>query len=296
MRWPHAAAVLVTFALLTLALAALWLPSEPRPLRVVWLALFVAAIVAGLLTRIVEPFGIASLGGLALILTATHSEHPRWLPVVATTALVFAAAALMIHWVPGFNNPRVIAEARFTPDALPFRLHFNFDKASLGLLLLAFLHPRIDRWPDWRAMFTSAAPAALATVTVLLGLSLLLGYVRFAPKFPEATGWFLWANLCFTCVAEEAIFRGFIQRRLAVYWQEKPYGTWLALGIAAMLFGLAHAAGGPTYVLLSTLAGGGYGWAYLRTGYRIEAAILTHFVVNATHFLLFSYPALAPHK
>ena len=32
--------------------------------------------------------------------------------------------------------------------------------------------------------------------------------------------------------------------------------------------------------------------AYARTR-RIEAAILTHIAVNATHFLLFTYPALA---
>lgn len=238
--------------------------------------------------------GIVSLAGLALILTAMHAEHPWWLPLAASMALAVAAATLMLHWAPGFNNPRILSAVRFTPDALPFRLHFNFDKASLGLLLLAFLHPRITRWPDWREMFRLAAPAVLATVAVLLGCSLLLGYVRFAPKFPEATGWFLWANLCFTCVAEEALFRGFLQRRLAARWQEKPYGAWLALSVAAALFGLAHAAGGPVYVLLSLLAGAGYGWAYLRSGYRIEASILTHFVVNATHFLLFTYPALAP--
>lgn len=253
--------MLVTFALLTLAIAALWLPADSRPLRVAWLALFLAAIGFGLIARIVEPIGIASLAGLSLILTATHFEQPRWLPVVASIALLVAAGALMIHLVPGFNNPRVLSEVRFTPDALPFRLHFNFDKASLGLLMLAFLHPRMTRWTDWRAMFVAAIPAVLATVGVLLGLSLLLGYVRFSPKLPEATGWFLWANLCFTCVAEEALFRGFLQRRLATYWDEKPYGAWLSLGIAAVLFGLAHAAGGPIYVLLSTLAGIGYGWA-----------------------------------
>lgn len=288
--------MLVTFALLTLAILALWLPAGARPLRVAWLALFVAAIAAGLITRIVEPIGIASLAGLALVLTATHVDHPRWLPAVATAVLLAVAAALMLHRVPGFNNPRILYDVRFTPDALPFRLHFNFDKASLGLLLLAFLHPRITRWSDWRAMFAAAAPAVLATAATLLGLSLLLGYVHFAAKFPQATGWFLWANLCFTCVAEEALFRGFLQRRLATYWQQRPHGEWLALGIAAVLFGLAHIAGGPLYVLLSTLAGIGYGWAYLRTGYRIEASILTHFIVNTTHFLLFTYPALAPNK
>lgn len=41
----------------------------------------------------------------------------------------------------------------------------------------------------------------------------------------------------------------------------------------------------------ATLAGIGYGLAYWRSG-RIEAAILTHFAVNAAHFVLFTYPAL----
>jgi membrane protease YdiL (CAAX protease family) len=46
------------------------------------------------------------------------------------------------------------------------------------------------------------------------------------------------------------------------------------------------------YVLAATVAGLGYGWAFLRTG-RIEAAIAVHFAVNAVHFLLFAYPRLA---
>jgi membrane protease YdiL (CAAX protease family) len=45
-------------------------------------------------------------------------------------------------------------------------------------------------------------------------------------------------------------------------------------------------------VLLATVAGLFYGAAYLRTR-RIEGAILTHFALNAVHFLAFTYPALA---
>ena len=36
----------------------------------------------------------------------------------------------------------------------------------------------------------------------------------------------------------------------------------------------------------------GYGWVYLRTE-RIEASILTHFLLNCIHFVFFTYPALA---
>ncbi|MES2696762.1 MAG: CPBP family intramembrane glutamic endopeptidase [Verrucomicrobiota bacterium] len=288
--------MLVTFILLTLAVLALWIPSSPKypALRHAWLMLFLAAIAAGLVTHIVAPLGIVWLALFALVLTGTHLESPRWLAPVSIVALLLLAAALMAHLLPGFNNPRVISYAQFTPDALPFRLHFNFDKTAVGLLLLAFLHARIVRLEEWRALLVVAAPAILATVVTLLGLSLAFGYVRFAPKFPSEAPYFLWANLCFTCVAEEALFRGFIQHRLTRRWAKLRHGPWLALGIAAVLFGLAHFAGGPTYILLSTIAGVGYGWAYLRCGQCIEASILTHFIVNATHFLFFTYPALAP--
>jgi membrane protease YdiL (CAAX protease family) len=62
--------------------------------------------------------------------------------------------------------------------------------------------------------------------------------------------------------------------------------------MSALLFGLAHARGGAPLVLLATVAGLFYGAAYLRAR-RIEGAILTHFALNAVHFLAFSYPALA---
>jgi membrane protease YdiL (CAAX protease family) len=44
-------------------------------------------------------------------------------------------------------------------------------------------------------------------------------------------------------------------------------------------------------VILSTIAGVGYGWVFGRTN-RIEASILTHFLVNTAHIVGFTYPAL----
>jgi hypothetical protein len=66
----------------------------------------------------------------------------------------------------------------------------------------------------------------------------------------------------------------------------------VGLAVAGAVFGLAHYAGGIQYVLLATIAGIGYGWIYWRTN-RIEASILTHFLVNTTHIVVFTYPALA---
>jgi membrane protease YdiL (CAAX protease family) len=197
----------------------------------------------------------------------------------------------MAHQLPGFNNPRVISNAMFSPDAIPFRLHLNFDKTMVGIFLLGFCHARMVRGAEWRVMVARAWPIAAGLIGLLLVLSFSSSYVRFAPKFPKESWLWISVNLCFTCVAEEALFRGFIQAQLQRLWQKVPRGEWLALAVAAVLFGLAHAGGGPVYVVLATVAGVGYGWAYLRTG-RIEASILTHFALNATHFFFFTYPAL----
>ncbi|WP_419656688.1 putative CAAX protease family protein [Desulfosarcina variabilis str. Montpellier] len=46
------------------------------------------------------------------------------------------------------------------------------------------------------------------------------------------------------------------------------------------------------YVILATAAGWGYGIIFQRTG-SIDASIMTHFGLNTTHFIFFTYPALA---
>jgi membrane protease YdiL (CAAX protease family) len=289
--------VLLTFTLLTAAILALWGRGGDRDApvrRFAWLALYCGAVVSALAAGIVRPVGLLWIALFAFaVRTSARAAPGSLLRALATTAIVVLAAGLMAHQWPGFNNPRVLSDLRLTPDALPYRLHLNFDKTAVGLFVLALLHPLLASAADARALLRSVWLPMLVTIATLLGLALASGYVRFAPKFPSEAWLFLWANLCLTCVAEEAFFRGFIQARLAARWRARRHGPWLALGVAAVLFGLAHAAGGVTYVILSTLAGIGYGWAYRRAGQRIEASILTHFAVNALHFVGFTYPALA---
>ena len=115
--------------------------------------------------------------------------------------------------------------------------------------------------------------------------------MSFDPKWPASLS--LWAanNLLFVCTAEEAFFRGFLQRQLALFWKDRPLQQALPLVLASFVYGLSHFAGGSLYVAFVTLAGLYYGWAYQRTG-CIEASILLHFALNAAHFLLFTYPSL----
>jgi membrane protease YdiL (CAAX protease family) len=285
-----------TFALLTLAVAALWLGAGERARgwkRQAWLLPLAACLAAALAGGFLQPPGLGwiALLGLAAWAHAEKAKAPAARVATAAAALLLAAG-LMLHVLPGFLNPRVLAGIRFSPDAIPYTLFLNLDKTVAGILLLGWIHARIRKGAEWRAMARAAAPGAAVTLLLVMALSLATGYVRPEPKFPRETWLWLWVNLCFTCLAEEALFRGFIQHRLQQWWGGWTGGRWSALAVAAALFGLAHFAGGPGYVALGTVAGLGYGWVYQRTG-RIEASILTHFALNTVHFFWFTYPARA---
>ena len=131
-------------------------------------------------------------------------------------------------------------------------------------------------------------------VAVVIALSLALGYVRWDPKAPAWFPLWAWSILFFTALPEEALFRGVVQSSIERRLGNTQRAAMGAVVIAAALFGVAHAAGGPTYVVLAGAAGAGYGWMYSSTR-SLGAAIAAHFGVDAVHFLFFTYPALAWH-
>ena len=139
--------MVVTFTLLTCAVLALWLDVRACPLlqRFGWVALFAAAIIAGTVTGIVRPLGWLWIAVLvAVVYTFAHSRSSI-ARTLSGVAIVLLAAGLMTHLLPGFINPLAIPSARLTPDALPYRLHLNFDKTVVGIVLLGLLHGRIVR-------------------------------------------------------------------------------------------------------------------------------------------------------
>lgn len=239
--------------------------------------------------HIIEPIALAPMGALALLswkYSAGNLKY-RWLKLAG---LLVLALGLMGHFFPGFNNPKVLDQVQFSADGLPFTMYLNFDKIMAGLLLLIFL-VRPAQWepftkPDLRIVFVTLG----ALCAVLIPLALKIEYVRFDRK-PIEWLWLL-NNLMFVCMAEEVVFRGVLQARLMLLRPASNSWPYVCVGIAAVAFGLAHFAGGPTYVVLATIAGLGYGYVFLKTR-KIEAPILVHFGFNLVHFVFFTYPALA---
>jgi membrane protease YdiL (CAAX protease family) len=257
-----------------------------------WLLPLAVAIAGGYTAGILSgPAGLAVL--LLAVALRLFRGRTGWARTAAATAAVAVSLLLALHLVPGFDNPIVIRDAVLSPGAVGYTQYANFDKGLAGAVMVATLGlAGLRSMGGWIAALRQAGPIVLVTMAVAMAASLALGFVRFDPRWTPLFG--VWApiNLLLTCVAEEAFFRGFLQREIARDLEGRRYGAAVAVAASGLSFGLAHAAGGWRYVLLATLAGTGYALAFARSG-RFEMAVLAHFAVNATHFLLFTYPALA---
>jgi len=283
--------LILCYGFLYLSVLLLWVPGK-RKIKT-WQVSFVLALFFGLISRQVEWGGLVALALLAA--GSYYSQAKNTTPkkrLAATSLVLFLCLGLASHQMPGFSNLLVLDHVYFTTDALPYTLFLNFDIAAIGILILGFGPALISSRDTLEQLVREYWQIALSMILGLSIVAMILGFVRIEPKL--SIHLFLWlpTNLLFTCVAEEALFRGFIQKKLTQQVKDAKGETYWALLLASFLFGLAHYTGGKKYVLLATLAGLGYGWIYQRTK-RIEASILTHFTLNLTQFLFFTYPALA---
>ncbi len=195
---------------------------------------------------------------------------------------------IAIHRPENFSYPLLWHADRLYADGQAFSLYVNTSKALGGYLVLLWL---LSRGTD--AVQYVAFPKALvisggAGLFVLLIASVLFD-VEFHPKLPAGTMLFIAVNLGVTVLAEEAFFRLLLQRHIASWFGDAALGPWIAGGVAALLFALAHTETPGPAMLLFLIAGAAYSAVFALSG-RLSMAILTHFGVNILHFLLLEYP------
>lgn len=273
---------------LFLAAAMLWLPVSARHWALAPLGVAYAWAWAD---GLIDPVALAWPALLIVAAVCVRREASSIFTRTAGHALFLAlAAGLFLHLLPGFHNPLVIAPARLTPDAVPFQMYLNLDKPLVAFWVILALSPPLTA-AHVRGTLIAAVLACAAAVLICLGYALTMGVVGWAPKWPDS-GW-IWLinNALLVTLAEEALFRAYVQQRLAQQWRRHRWGATGAIAVAAVLFGLAHFAGGWQWMVLAGMAGAAYGVAYRYGG--LAAAVLAHLGLNAAHFGLFTYPMRA---
>ena len=287
---PYSFSTLLCYSVLYLAVACLWLPASiwGQPL---WLILAASAGFIALISGQLTPLGLGLAAlylFIAYLFSRTTGAKKKWLTLLlAALSVLFGA-----HLLPGFHNLQALNAVLVSADGLPFTMYLNLDKTLVALGLLGWCVPRLSRRQEWRQLLQVLLSLSLLFLLLIFILALASGKVHWDPKLPSYTLLWMLTNLLFVCTAEEAFFRGFLQQQLALLWKNRPLQQALPLALASLVYGLSHFAGGPLYVAFVTLAGLGYGWVYQKTG-CIEASILLHFALNASHFLFFTYPSLS---
>ncbi len=257
-----------------------------RPSRL-WPFMYATLVALVAITQAAQPLGLVALMLLAgLAVLQRCGPMPAWLKQsseVLTIALCFAMA---IRLWPGFSETVLLRDIRLSEDAPAFRLTAHLGAGVAGLFMLALYAQRVTSWRELLQSLRSTVPIAVLTTVVVLGIAVAMGYMRFDPKLPGFALLYLVKTLFWTCVVEECFFRGIVQERLMRRgWHAS------AIVVSAALFGLAHFRGGWPLVALAGLAGLGYGSAYAKSR-RVESAMAAHFLLNATHFFLFTYPRI----
>jgi uncharacterized protein len=283
-----------TYVALLFAVVGLWFG------RRAWIPALSIAVMLGYVANVLHgpaTIWIATFAGacFAFDRAKTHAS-PRMRAAgvaLACAGILALALALGLHSLPGFHNFLAFDDVVLSAGAAPYTLYLNFDKTVVGICILGICYRGLlGPATDWSRAFRRAAPLIASNTVVVAVCATAAAYLLWQPKWTPLFWIWACANLFFTCLSEEALFRGFIQRELALALHGKRYGSGLAIAVSALLFGAAHFAGGLSYVALATAAGLGYAIVYHRTQ-SIEMSMLAHFSLNATHFLLFTYPRAA---
>ncbi|HSC84490.1 MAG TPA: CPBP family intramembrane glutamic endopeptidase [Pseudomonas sp.] len=242
------------------------------------LLLPVLALGLGLAFGFIQPLGLAMAGLYSAWILLSKDLLPRWL---WWRGGLIGGLALAAHLLPGFSATAIGAPLQLGADSPAFALRLSWDKLLVGLTLLAW----------WLGQPLQAARhnrltllIALLTLLSVPLLALALGLVGWQPKWPDSFWPWLALNLGVAVLAEELLFRAWLQPMLV-----SRLGAPAGLLLTALLFGAAHLPFSPLFALVAGIAGLGYGLVFHLSG-RLWPALVLHGAVNLLHFLLLSYP------
>jgi uncharacterized protein len=287
--WPFAAAMAVCGVLL----AGLLLPAAPRVSEQI-----VARCRGGGAWTVLVPLGAFVVYSLfvsrdwrAGIAGSAYVLAPTLLLAIKRSggrASLLDYAAVLIVWLP--------VEFRWMYRLFPYPPPLTHTLTILlavnaGLAAFVFTRefPGIGYAIEWRRSFARPIGINLALFTVIaIPLGEAIRFIHWDPSLARLRSLPLFAVgiFVFTAWPEEFLFRGLLQNLLARSFRNQ----WVGLIVAAVIFGFSHILHSPfpnwKYVILATIAGVFYGFAWKKTGSLLPGAIV-HGCVDVLWHLLF---------
>jgi uncharacterized protein len=258
------------------------------------LLIFVATLILGVVIQRITPIGICVIGSLAAVMYLLQFSK---LHVVYKVTLHLLLCSLFIgfsmHLLPGFHNWKVLDGIQLSAHSIPYVLYLNVEKPAYIFFFMYFYQRKSIFNYNWTRTLRWSLLSFLVILPLLFLTNWIFELVTWDSKFPaySITGLWMIRMLLDTTLGEEIFFRGYLQQQATVLMGRSKVAAWVACVLVAVLFGVMHLPAGLPMAIMAMWAGVGYGLAYLQTK-TIEAATITHFLVNVVHFLFFSYPML----
>jgi membrane protease YdiL (CAAX protease family) len=259
------------------------------------LYIFLTALVLGVSIKHISLIGIGLIATLGTIMYLIQSSQlSNIYKGILHIALCLFYLGFSMHFLPGFHNWKILDGAMLSKHSLPYTMYLNVEKPIFIFLFMYFNKRTPISQYNWHKIIKWAFIAFFATFMLLLVANYAFNLVQWDPKLPTHSILSIWIlrMLLDTALGEELFFRGYLQRNLSYLFSSFKLAPWLGCILTSLVFGALHLPAGIPMGIMATLAGIGYGLAYLKTN-TIEAPTLTHFLVNVIHLLFFSYPMLA---
>lgn len=192
------------------------------------------------------------------------------------------------HDVQGFSNPIIFDHVRTSPISSYYSMRLNLDKFIAAIIIFS-MH-RQNNFSiklSITELKTTMLISIICIATIMLP-ALLSGYIRFDPKIPDITAIWGLNNLLCVCFSEEVVFRLYVQNKLNCVIKS----SFVSIALASLVFGFYHYYMNSSIILaiLSSICGMFYGYAFLKTNNNVACSMITHFLLNLVHLLLFTYP------
>ncbi len=223
--------------------------------------------------------------GLALLLYSYQETKHFLYQFLLGLAIILVSIVIVIPF-SSWHSWFPVIQYQVSDISAPYTMGIYFQKAFIACLFILICRNQLV---DNLSILTKAIYGQWYIISItafaLIVPGILLGFITFEVKWNNF--FWLWAltNLFFVCFTEEILFRGILLKQF----MNLKFPWWLALVLSSVLFGFYHFRMGYLMVIMASIAGLFYGWAYLKTK-CIEGAIFLHFAVNGIQFLLFTYP------